>query len=90
MKKIIILIVLCSFIFSCGYYEKRKDEGINYRSIIGKKGTVKVTLGGEEIEYKSYSVEYSDSDATTLLIKSPEGKYVYIQGFAIIEFDDDF
>ncbi|MCB0651510.1 MAG: hypothetical protein KDC85_09570 [Saprospiraceae bacterium] len=85
------MIVFSQLFFSgCGFIDKRKDEAFNYTSIVGKQGTVKTNLGGQLIEYVNYTVEYSDSDASTLLLKSPEGRFVYIQGFAVIEFDDNF
>ncbi|MET0392441.1 MAG: hypothetical protein ABW019_04835, partial [Chitinophagaceae bacterium] len=59
----------------------------NYESITNATGTVYVKLDSVKI-YKHAKVVYSESDATTMLIKTSEGKYVYIQGAAVIELDE--
>ena len=94
-KNIYVLPVLIYFtlwflLSSCGRIEKTMDN-FRYESIIGKIGDVHTTIGGKPFEYKHMKVEYSDSDASTLLLKDTMGNFVYIQGPAIIHFyDTDF
>jgi hypothetical protein len=62
-------------------------DNFNYESITNEKGTVMVKLGDTSLTYQHATVVYSEADASTMLIKTKENKYVYIQGPAVIEFD---
>lgn len=79
--------VLQSCDHSIGVVEAAHDN-LNYESITGSRGTVYVTRGKMDWVYDSAKVIYSEADATTMLIKTKQGQYVYIQGPAVIEFDD--
>ena len=87
MKKLIWVLVL-PLITSCYYYNRAKDA-MSYKSITGRHANVMVTLAKELKEYKNAQIIYSDTDASTILIKTEEGKDVYIQGPAILEFSDE-
>lgn len=91
LVQITLLMVLLSVFTSCkkGHWQKVKDERLSYRSIIDRTGNVYVNRAGTSIVYEGYVIKYSDSDATTLLIESPNGDEVYIQGAAVIEFTDE-
>lgn len=71
---------------SVGPIEAMHDNW-NYESITGSKGTVYTKKGDIHTVYDSVTIIYSEADATTMLIKTKLGKYVYIQGPAVIEFD---
>lgn len=82
----IIIIVTVSCNVGFGPAEAAYDN-LNYESITNEKGTVIVKLGDSAFVYKHATVVYSEADATTMLIKTEQNKYVYIQGPAVIELD---
>lgn len=84
---LIISVVLSSCNFGFGPLEAEYDN-LNYESITNAKGKVIVKFGDTPIIYEHATIVYSESDATTMLIKTNEGKYVYIQGQAIVELED--
>lgn len=75
--------ILCS---SCGWGPAEATyDNLNYESITGEEGTILVKLGDSLLTYKNATIVYSEADATTMLIKTEQGKYIYIQGPAIVE-----
>lgn len=78
--------VLLSCKSGCAPYEAAEDK-LNYESIIDATGNVTVKVGDSTKVYNHATIVYSLTDAATLLLKTKEGKYVYIQGPAIIELD---
>lgn len=85
MKYFILFIII--LLLGCGKYQEALD-GNQYKSITDKLGKVTTNITGKEIVFDSVTIAYSNSDAMTLLIKNKYGKYIYIQGGAIIEFYD--
>ncbi len=81
---LITILLIC--LTSCGLIESKYDD-LNYESITNEKGTVITKLGDSLFRYDNATIVYSEADVTTMLIKTKFGKYVYIQGPAIIEFD---
>lgn len=91
MKLYTTFIIILSFLFfSCdigfGPAEAAYDN-FNYESITNETGTVMVKLGDQMLTYENALIVYSESDTSTLVIKSKEGKYIYIQGPAVVELD---
>jgi hypothetical protein len=89
MKTILFFFIATIMLTSCfgfGPAEATYDN-LNYESITGEKGTVKVKFGDSTIIYEHAIIVYSEADVTTMLIKTTENKYIYIQGPAIVELD---
>lgn len=81
------LVFTLSLVTSCHYYNRAKDA-VSYKSIKGRNANIMVNMGSNGIkEYKNATIIYSNTDASTVLIKTEEGKDVYIQGPAILEFN---
>lgn len=90
MKFIICFLCVIAITTSCnsgwGPVEATYDN-FNYESITNEKGTVMVKLGDSVLTYKHATIVYSEADVSTMLIKTEQNKYVYIQGPAVIELD---
>jgi hypothetical protein len=89
MKVTALVTTLCLFlcIQACGLLEQKLDQAL-YKSIIHKRGTLYASIGKESVILPKVTVEYSNSDASTLLVIDSAGNYIYVQGPAIIFFDD--
>lgn len=87
--------ILLFFLSSCDFIGKVADSAINktkddlsYKSVTGRIGTVSVTVAGQLKQFKNATIKYSETNSSTLLIHTEAGKDVYIQGPAIVEFND--
>ncbi len=91
MRLFISIFVIAYLLSSCkgGFapFEATKDK-FNYESIVNATGTVTVRVGDSTKIYEHAKIVYSLTDAPTLLLKTKEGKYVYIQGPAVVELDN--
>jgi hypothetical protein len=91
MKKIAILILFTFFLTSCddtrfAFLEAGHDN-MNYESITNSIGNVYTKIGDSTLVYFHAKIVYSETDQMSMLIRTKENKYVYIQGPAVIEFD---
>ena len=90
MKPFISIFVITILLSSCkgGFatLEATKDK-FNYESIVNSTGTVTTKVGDSTKVFEHATIVYSLTDASTILLKTKEGKYVYIQGPAVVELD---
>lgn len=80
MFLVLALLLAPIFLTGCGVFQKMYD-GASYKSITGEKGDFHQISGGKIMfEYKNATVEYSNTDTQTLLIRTAEGERKYLQG----------
>lgn len=82
---LVFLVVFCFMQVGCGPCERAYDK-VNYESLTGERGTVRVVSGGQIVEtYENATIVYSDSDSQTLWIETAGGNKIYISGDVIVE-----